>query len=451
MSCNRLRLDFSLSTTTERVNFLNTYLTSAQFVSTPPTEEELDMMGKYILWGKDPETGKNGKQLGLQLETKHGTWDDSSVDSLDQLMEQPTFCESQIAELGSTKFCVKKKTFSRKETLEECPEDLRDQFITLFHEIDKTDFMIEQYELNHGKRTKEIRAELLKEFSDEELCTLREKVTHWNQYKYLKKRHQLVEMRREQYTLRDAFCKTSFVAPTEQYVAAPDFDFDAGIEVLPLGLLHKESVAPLIFRTWRELLPDVLSAADQQLVSNLYWEKQGFIKKLESRPSTQSRYFDFRQAEHVYALLDQLTEMESILPEQDVSSNLTPFLETLKFYMEQAELNEVQREILDMKLQKKKNIDIAGDINRKYGKSYTPNYISTIFCQKIVPRINDAAIYHEKVIGSIFFPEEFKTCCHCGETMLRDPLNFTRRARSNDGFSARCKKCEKEARKGGDK
>jgi hypothetical protein len=54
-----------LSTTTERVNFLNTYLTSAQFVSTPPTEEELDMMGKYILWGKDPETGKNGKQLGL--------------------------------------------------------------------------------------------------------------------------------------------------------------------------------------------------------------------------------------------------------------------------------------------------------------------------------------------------------------------------------------------------
>lgn len=87
MSNNRLRLDFSLTTTTERVNFLNTYLTQDQFAKNPPTEDELEMMGKYILWGKDPVTGKNGKQLGLQLETKNGTWDDSPVDSLDQLME----------------------------------------------------------------------------------------------------------------------------------------------------------------------------------------------------------------------------------------------------------------------------------------------------------------------------------------------------------------------------
>jgi hypothetical protein len=94
MANNRLRLDFSLSTTTERINFLNTYLTQEQFVKDPPNEEELDMMGKYILWGKDPVTGKNGKQMGLQLETRHGTWDDEPVDSLDALLEQPTFSET---------------------------------------------------------------------------------------------------------------------------------------------------------------------------------------------------------------------------------------------------------------------------------------------------------------------------------------------------------------------
>ena len=68
----------------------------------PPNEEELDMMGKYILWGKDPITGKNGKQMGLQLETRHGTWDDEPVDSLDALLEQPTFSETQLSALGST-------------------------------------------------------------------------------------------------------------------------------------------------------------------------------------------------------------------------------------------------------------------------------------------------------------------------------------------------------------
>lgn len=94
-------------------------------------------------------------------------------------------------------------------------------------------------------------------------------------------------------------------------------------------------------------------------------------------------------------------------------------------------------------------MDIAAAVNKKYGKSYTQNYISTIFRQKIIPKINRAASYHEEIIANIFFPEEFKTCCRCGETMLRVPDNFMRRSRSSDGFSSRCKRCEKEARQGG--
>ena len=65
MACTRLRLDFSLVTTKERTDFLHKYLASETFVKHPPNEEELEMMGKYILWGKDPETGLNGKQLGI--------------------------------------------------------------------------------------------------------------------------------------------------------------------------------------------------------------------------------------------------------------------------------------------------------------------------------------------------------------------------------------------------
>jgi hypothetical protein len=73
-----------------------------------------------------------------------------------------------------------------------------------------------------------------------------------------------------------------------------------------------------------------------------------------------------------------------------------------------------------------KNTDIAISINKKWGKSYTPNYISTIFRQRIIPAINAAATYHEKVVGSLFFEEEFKTCSRCGKTMLLDPTNFMR-------------------------
>lgn len=101
-----------------------------------------------------------------------------------------------------------------------------------------------------------------------------------------------------------------------------------------------------------------------------------------------------------------------------------------------------------MKLHKKKNSDIAWDINHKYNKTYTTNYISTIFRQRIIPKINESARYHEKVISNIFFPEEFKECTCCCVTMLRDPENFTRKSRASDGLSSRCKRCEKKKRSG---
>ena len=449
MACTRLRLDFSLNTREERTNFLHKYLESETFVQNPPNEEELEMMGKYLLWGKNEKTGKTAKEEGLHLETRHGTWDDSPVDSLDQLLEQPTFSETQISALGTTHFRTKKQTFSREEALAKCPDDLREQLLLLFRHIDELELQIGFYELKHGKRKKELRPELLRKFTEEEQCTMREKIEHWNQYRYLNKRHELVELRREQYTLRDSFVKTSFSQSTEQFTPNEDFDFDAGIEVLPLGIKHNSPISSLVFRTWRELVPGTISQEDEKLISDLYWQKQTFNKKLQSAPSTHNFYFDFRELEHVYQLLDQQLSLAELVPEQEMDSNLNSLLSTLQFYIDQAELTDVQREILDMKLHKKKNADIAWDINHKYGKTYTINYISTIFKQRIIPRINAAATYHEKVIGNIFFPEEFKTCCHCGETMLRDPINFTRKSRATDGFSSRCKKCEKEARTGG--
>ena len=141
-------------------------------------------------------------------------------------------------------------------------------------------------------------------------------------------------------------------------------------------------------------------------------------------------------------------ELDSAAADAEMESNLPALMETLRFYTEQAELSEIQREILDMKLRKVKNTDIAIEINKKWKKTYTPNYISTIFRQRIIPKINEAAAYHEKLVSNVFFEEEFKTCTGCGRTLLRDADNFTRKTRSKDGFTTRCKKCEKEARQG---
>ena len=88
-SANRLHLDFKLTTTEERNAFLQQYLTRPEFVSRPPTNDELETMANYLLWGKNPETGLNAKQEGItDIETKHNTWTRrGTMESLEGLME----------------------------------------------------------------------------------------------------------------------------------------------------------------------------------------------------------------------------------------------------------------------------------------------------------------------------------------------------------------------------
>lgn len=162
-------------------------------------------MADYILWGVNPKTGKNGKQEGLSFNSKHTTWSGNETDSLDELMEQPTFNEASISEIGSVRYPKKKEVFSREEALRDCPDAMRETFTDLFYRIDYTELLITFYELAHGRREKPPRPELLKKFTEEEQEAMREKISHWNQYRYLIMRHHLVELRREQYTLRDFY------------------------------------------------------------------------------------------------------------------------------------------------------------------------------------------------------------------------------------------------------
>lgn len=442
---NRLQLDFKLSTTDERAAFLTEYLQQDQFKKRPPTEDELETMGNYLLWGKDPITGLNAKQEGLvDIETKHGTWDkNNNIESLEGLMESPTFNEAQLLMYSQVPTKPKREVFSRKEALEKCPDYLVETFKSLFRQIDELELMINFYELAHNRRKNPPREQLLNKFTPEEQDKFLERSSHWNQYKYLKMRHELVELRREQYTLRDTFQQTmlsneTFV-PTMPYSAAV---IDGEIEVLPLGTKNETELAGYLFRSWENLIPQNYNEEQLKIISDYYWTKKDY------QPTGQQQFIDFRELEHVYEMFQLFFELEDAAENAEMESGLPWLMKTLEFYVEQADLTELQREILNLKLKKVKNTDIALEINKKWKKSYTPNYISTIFRQRIIPKINEAAAYHEKIVGNVFFEEEFKTCTGCGKTLLRDAENFTRKTRSKDGFTTRCKRCEKESRNG---
>jgi hypothetical protein len=94
------------------------------------------------------------------------------------------------------------------------------------------------YEFAHGKRKEPPRATLTKRFSEADVEAAQKAATKWNQYKYLKQRHLIVELRREQFTLRDSYIeKHQRHTPPEPELDPVNLDFDAEIPVFPLGLV----------------------------------------------------------------------------------------------------------------------------------------------------------------------------------------------------------------------
>ena len=430
---NRLKLDFSLESAEERIEFINTYV--VQFPDL--TNSEASTIADYLLWGKTDEGVALGADAGLETRwTKP-----NEAESLDAVLENPALSNAQLYALNDAVVLKKpRNVFSREEARKEAPDYLKPTYEELWRTIDEIELEINFYEVKTGKRDKPPRDELLKRFSDEEVERIRAASQKLNQYGYLKLRHRIRELRTEQFTIRDSYRSTFNITQSTYAAKNNSFVFDCDVEVLPLGI-KEGAVGKLIFDV--NFDPARFSEEELRLISNLVWKKKDI--------GEEKQIFDFRELEAVYQLYLFKEEFGDRLEEVEVNhlieNNLKELLDTLNFYEEIADLNEIQREILRLKEKKEKNADIAGYINKKYGKSYTANYISTIFRQKIIVKINEAAELHRETIENCFFPENFRKCPDCGRILLLDARNWVRKVRSKDGFQNKCKRCEREQRK----
>ena len=449
---NRLNLDFNLVYQQERANYVNDYVQRPEFITNPLTPDELETISNYVLYGVDKESGKSeSEKKNIRLTAKNSPWRDRNDDheSLEELRESPLFNEGSLRPLTAIPYKIptKEKKFSRENALSSAPAYLKGIYEELFRRIDRIDLLVSYYELNYGKKGKEVkppREELTQKFTEEEAEKIAEEAINLTPHQYLKKKRELVSLRTEQYVLKDSFAPAIFTGAVQPHITNFDTSnsFEAGIEVLPLGLSDRSQTARLLFskETGINLRPRDYTEDQLQKISKFYWKKKNFDRK------SKKFYFDFRNQEHVYLLLGLYTDLEGEIDWENLDSTLPYFLHTLKFYIKEAGLSDIQEEILRLKIKRVSNQDISQKLKEKFGKTYAANYISTIYTKRIVQKICEAAKYHEQVCGMIYFPEEFKECTCCGRTLLRDPVNFMRKARSADGLMARCKICEKKIR-----
>lgn len=434
---NRLKLNFSLNTTEERTAFLHEYLAQSEFQSNPPSPEELETFSNYILWGKDSD-GKNGVQKkNFEIETRYKTWNNrDKEESLDALLETPTFNEQTILPPIEATPRHKREVFDRRKALKTAPEEVKLILKRLFREIDELDLLLSFYDESHGKRKNGPRLELLEPFSEEEINTIRARSQKLSQYQYLKLRHLLVEKRKEQYSYKDTYSEPLQSILPPLHTAPETTIIGEDIPVFPLGVKNKE---------FSYFFPNFWNIEAGQYTEKQLEELSKQIWGLKARKN-EKFYFSFLEEEHVYKLLLAYLEIDE--EESSVESLAPELISTLEYYIEMADLNSIQKEILELKIKKKTNIEIAAYINEKYQRSYTINYISTIFKQQIVKKISTAAALHLLVMENLFFPENFKKCSRCGAVLLKDAEFFMRKSRSRDGFSSCCKHCDRLIRGG---
>ena len=432
---NRLSLNFNLETYDERLEFIKNYLETEEFKAEPPSPAECEKIADYLLWGKEANGDSAAENAGIEMESH---WSSKPIESLEALIESPTFNESSLRPLDAPKPLIRKETFSREEARKNAPAHLQADFEALWTQIDELEFTLNTYEYAHGRRKEPPRIALANRLPEERQTAIKESAASLSPYHYLKLKRQLVTLRQQQYDYKDSY--SSMILPrTEQFYTPPvdPFTFGDEIKVLPLGTIADE---PLIWKT--EFDPTAYTEGELSRISKFYWHQK-------SKPQFDALYFDFRDTDHLYALCEDWGTFVGV--ENSDESRIEDLVNTFEYYREMANLEPILSDLLDLKLARKDNMTIRQILNEKYAKSYNVNYISTLYCKKILEQIAEAARQHEQMVENLWFEEEWKKCIDCGKWYLRTADNFVRRAKSKDGFSPRCKACEKalrEKRKG---
>ena len=356
------------------------------------TQKELETIANYILFGKDKDGTSPVDRKEIQIQTKHNTYKRKEPESLEALLESPTFDE-RVFSHNELKYKHPKPTIDR----------IKDADVPgiqeLWKEIDKVAYLID---VNKGK------------IKDDSVLTDREL------YDYS---HLLVELRRQQFTLKDSVKPT--ICRTKTNVT-PSF-YEVGNEV-----------------PWGEQGSDFdIRPMGTYPSCKMRFEDPRNLVEIDSQPNAAaSTILDFTNPLHIYNLYENYMDLEEEA-NKNPESVLGDILETLKWYEKGCGLTEVQKEILKEKIKKKSNEWIADYLHKNFGTTHSPNYISTIYKQHICDKIAAFAQLRFDYYQNREILTMWKKCGNCGKWKLVDEREFSKRSRNADGYASICKDCER--------
>ena len=390
-------LDFNLVTSSERRDFIKSKDLSKL------TPKEIELCSNYILYGKDEDKDLTSivDRKEVQIKTKFQSYSKTEPVSLDALLESPTFNESLLRQTSTVYKKVKPKI--DREKLKDVPG-----MQELWEEIDRIQRVID---INTGK------VEM-----PEDYTPLSQKTIY-----YLK--HNLIEMRRDQYLLKDSVYPTLPPPQNKATYYGCVQDTQMNYPVYPRGIMRYEHD--------KDFCEPRSNKGKEIKVKNI--EEEILQRQLNNKP-----YFNFLDKNHIYQLILNYWEIKAAI-ENIPDSPLHGLLWTLDFYIEKANLSEQQLLIVRDKKFRLPNKEISRNLEKELNITHQENYISTIW-NKITGLIADAAGLNYDEWINRNYDKSWKVCNCCHKELLRDPRNFVKKSKSTDGLTGRCKRCDKEIR-----
>ena len=406
-------LDYNLYSNSERANQVRNLFTdevsayySTNFESAT-AQAELEKIANFILYGKDPKTDKNFCQKKeIQIEQAHSTYQRKKAESLDALLEDTTVKESDFQPIKKSAYKKIKPTIDREKD-KDIP-GMKD----LWEAIDRLAAQVRTF-----KENKQLGLD------------------------FYKKNHLLIQLRKEQFTLKDSVSEP-IRGKTTRPLNTPGTSFTRNT-----GYIYDYN-REYEYRKWRadhyrKDFGEEWYSKEQEALSNFTISED---KELNWRwVEVSKNELDLTDPVHVYNLL----ELYGTLKEnsfENLNCDMKYVLWELEDYIERSNLSAARKHILIRKIDKVTNETIREELQLKFGLNYSDNYISTIYKQMICGQIartaeiaRDEWIYRNQ-------PEKFKVCSTCGRRLLRDNRNFIKKKNSRDGLAARCKMCDKEIR-----
>lgn len=391
----KFKLDFTIESSKDRLEAIKSIPLDSL------TKKELETISNYILYGKEEDGTSAVQKKEIQIKAKFNSYQkDNMTTSLDALMESPTFDENIFQKNKTIYKKVKPETLYKNEKVKDIAG-----MEELWKSIEKLQDIKDQ---NTGKKELEKGTPIL----------------NTTQLYYLN--HQLIELYSQQYILKDSKFPTIFSKKNKAEFHDNPLDYQLSIPILPRGIFQQEN--DLMFM-------------EPYRISD---EAAHCIENEEEIINSGKPYFDFRNKEHLYQLIQYYGDLK-VGAENQPDSIIHNLLWTLDFYIEKANLSDQQRLIVEDKKFRFQNKDIRRHLEDELGISHRENYISTIWNKAIDLIIEAVELNYDEYLCKDY-KKAWKKCNKCGKLLLRDPRNFVRKSKAADGLTGRCKICDREAR-----